>query len=154
MLTTITGDGQLRSRPLHTEAIDEDGGLWFIVGAEAPKILEALDHGGRVGVCYADLAHEDYVSITASARLVGDPQRKAELWSPTAEVWFPGGKEDPTIAVLHVTPERGEYWSGPASAGGKLLAFARAGLTGDVGGFGTQRKLEMKQASGPVQPQR
>lgn len=144
MLTTIADDGQLRSRPLHTERVDEDGTLWFIVGAEAPKLDEARAHDGNVCICYADVGRQDYVSLSGIAQLVEDQQCKAELWSAVAEVWFPGGKDDPDVGVLRFSPVRGEYWSGPASLGSRLLAFAKARLTGDPSGFGTQRKLRIK----------
>lgn len=144
MLTTITHDGQLRSRPLHTERVDADGTLWFIVGADAPKLREAGEHGGRACIAYADVGRQDYVSLSGTAERVDDPQCKAQLWSATAEVWFPGGKDSADVGVLRFSPARGEYWSGPASLGGKLLAFTRATLTGDASGFGTQRKLEIK----------
>jgi general stress protein 26 len=141
MLTTLDPKQELRSRPLHTERMDEDGTLWFIVGADAPKVGEIHQHDGKVCVSYADTEHQNYVSLTGTARLVDDPARKAELWSAIAEAWFPGGKTDPAVGLLRVTPERGEYWDGPSSAAGQIFALARAALTGDVSGFGTQRKF-------------
>jgi general stress protein 26 len=141
MLTTLTGERQMRSRPLHTERVDEDGTLWFIVKRSAPKVEEILTHGGEVCVSYTDLDNQNFVSLSGTAQVVDNPQMKASLWSVTAEIWFPNGKEDASICVLKIVPERGEYWDGPATAAGRLFAFAQARLTGDTSGYGTQRKF-------------
>lgn len=143
MLTTVSAEGRLRSRPLHTERMDEDGMLWFIVNAAAPKVGEIQDHRGEVGVSYVDLEKQNFVSLTGTAHLVHDAAKKAALWGRISEAWFPHGKEDPSIALLKVVPERGEYWDGPAGKAGQLLAFVKAAVAGDVSGFGTQRKFKV-----------
>jgi len=144
ILTTLTDAQELRSRPLHTERMDEDGTLWFIINAAAAKVREIHAHGGKVGVSYVDMAHQNYVSLSGTAHLVEGTEAKAALWSQTAEIWFPGGKEDASIALLKVIPERGEYWDGPSTAVGQLFAFARAAVTGNVESFGTQRKFKVQ----------
>jgi general stress protein 26 len=150
MLTTISDDQELRSRPLHTEHMDDDGTLWFIVGAATAKLREIYAHGGKVCLSYVDLERDHYVSLTGTAHLVDDPGRKAALWSATAEIWFPGGKDDASVGVLKCIPERGEYWDGPATAAGRVLAFARAATTGDVSGFGTTRKFQLDAGARPA----
>ncbi len=144
MLTTLSEDQELRARPLHTERMDDDGTLWFIVGAASPKLREIYAHGGKACLSYCDPERQNYISLSGTARLVDDPGCKAGLWSATAEIWFPGGRDDPAVGALRFVPERGEYWDGPSSAAGRLLAFARAAMTGDVAGFGTQRKFELR----------
>jgi general stress protein 26 len=42
--------------------------------------------------------------------LVRDPRKVEELWREPFRVWFPMGPSDPTIELIVVTPERGEYW--------------------------------------------
>ena len=142
MLTTIGGDGQLRSRPLHTERVDEDGSLWFIVAVSSPKVEEIVLHESKVCLTYVDLERQNYASITGTAELVDDPPLKAELWGEMAEIWFPGGRADHSVVLLRVIPERGEIWDRPSSTVGKILAFARAKLAGDASGYGKGRKFD------------
>jgi general stress protein 26 len=144
MLTTQTGEHQMRSRPLFTERMDDDGALWFIVNASSPKTGEIHAHGGRVCLTYVDLDNQNFASLTGTAHLVDDPKLKAALWGPMSEIWFPKGKNDPSASLLKVVPESGEYWDGPATAAGRLLAFAKAAVTGDTSGFGTQRKFKVR----------
>lgn len=141
MLTTVDVAGQMRSRPLHTERVDEDGSLWFIVAVSSPKVEEIVLHGSRVGLSYVDLERQNYASITGTAELVDNPELKAELWGEMAEIWFPGGMADHSVVLLRIIPEHGEIWDRPSSAVGKLLAFARARLAGDVGGYGQGQKF-------------
>ena len=57
----------------------------------------------------------------------------AELWKEPFRVWFPGGREDPDIALIAVEPERAEYWD---NSGFHKLQYlweaAGAYVTGDT----------------------
>ena len=45
------------------------------------------------------------------------------LWNRYVAAWFPGGKDDPKLALLRLDPERAEIWVDASSvvAGIKLL---------------------------------
>jgi general stress protein 26 len=148
MLTTISGDqaeGQeLRSRPLYTEEMDAEGAIWFIVDASTPKVGEVYGHGGKVCLSYVDIEHQNYLSLTGSARLVDDQDKKSRLWSTTAEIWFPKRKQDPSVSLLKIVPERGEYWDRPEGKVRNLFATTRALLTGNTDSFGENRKFEVE----------
>ena len=142
MVTTIDAHEELRSRPLQTLEMDEQGTLWFVVEVASPKSQEVSQHEGKVCLAYANTGDNEYVSITGHATLDRDPQRKAALWNKMIEVWFPKGQDDPKIALLKVEPERAEYWDGPGNAIASLYAFAKAAATGSKDGFGQNAKLE------------
>ena len=40
MLTTLTPDGALRSRPMATVPMQDDGDVWLLTKARAPKVGE------------------------------------------------------------------------------------------------------------------
>ncbi len=141
MLTTIDAEQQLRSRPLHTADMDENGDLWFVVAAATPKTDEMAAHDGKVCLSYANTADHAYVSISGNGRIVRDDRKKADLWSEINEVWFPKGLEDPNVALLKVTPEKGEFWEGPSNVVTQLYAFAKAVVTGDRDAMGDGGKV-------------
>lgn len=141
MLTTIDAEQQLRSRPLHTADMDGNGDLWFMVAAAAPKTGEMAAHDGKVCLSYANRADHEYVSISGSGRIVRDSRKKAELWSEINEVWFPNGLDDPDVALLKVTPEKGEFWEGPSNVVTQFYAFAKAVATGDRAAMGDSGKI-------------
>ncbi len=50
-------------------------------------------------------------------RLILDPDRAVieRLWSSFVAAWYPAGKNDPNLALLHLEPEEAEIWSNEAS---------------------------------------
>lgn len=128
MLVTLD-DGRLRSRPMATREIDEQGRLWFVTGASSHKIDEV--RGNRqVNVAYADAGAQRYVSLSGPATLVRDRAKIDELWNPAHEAWFPGGKDDPDIALLRVDVEKAESWDVPGGTMVVLFEYAKTLLTG------------------------
>ncbi len=112
MLTTVTEDGALWSRPLLTQRARFDGDLWFITRAESAKVREVQRHR-RVSLSYAKPEANAYVTVSGTAEVVSDPKKAEELWDPSYQRWFPGGTSDPDLALIRVRAERAEYWEAP-----------------------------------------
>jgi general stress protein 26 len=143
MLTTADEDGRLASRPLQTLEMDADCALWFFFSTAAKGIADAASGGWQVNVTYADPQGQDYVSISGTARLVRDRARMQELWTEWVQVWFPGGLDDPRLALLCVKPERAEYWDAPNSSMKRLYGLTKALVTGAKDGLGENAELKL-----------
>ena len=143
MLTTTDSDGTLRSRPLWTVGVEEDGTLWFFTSESSPKVAEAEADAGRVNVSYANPAKTDYVSVSGRATLVRDRERMRAMYTKWVEVFFPKGLDDPDLALLRVDIDKAEYWDSPATAVGRLYALAKGLATGDKDAVGENRKLTL-----------
>jgi hypothetical protein len=81
-----------------------------------------------------------FVSISGTAVAVDDPRKVSEIWNEAWKVWFPGGKDDPTLTLLKVHVDRGEYWDNSGMSGIKYAIEAgKAYMSGTnpdvVGGF-------------------
>jgi len=127
MLVTRAADGNLRARPL-SFAGEHDGRLIFSTAADSPKVAE-LESDPRVVVTMQDSAR--YVSISGTAEVTDDRTLVDRLWRESWRVWFPGGKDDPTLRLLGVTPVAAEYWDQSGPRGIKyLVQMARAYATG------------------------
>ena len=62
---------------------------------------------------------------------VDDRAKIAELWDESWKIWFPAGKDDPTLTLLRIRGETGEYWDNSGFNGIKyLLEAGKAYLTG------------------------
>src|SRR5688572_2062197 len=94
MLTTVEQDDDLRSRPMATHDMDEDGTIWFFTYDDSPKVRE-IQRNDRVSLSYTDTGSETYVSAAGKAELVKDRAKINELWNDVLKAWFPQGKEDP-----------------------------------------------------------
>jgi general stress protein 26 len=132
MFTTRHGsNGHLHSRPLTTQnsAIDEDATLWFFMSRKGDPVAE-LAVEPIVNVAYADPGKDRYVSISGTAAVVEDIAKKKQLWSRLAEAWFPGGVDDPDLALVQVKIVHANYWDVKESKLVQLFHMARAVVTG------------------------
>lgn len=129
MLVTRTADGRLRARPL-SFAGELGGRLYFSTSADSPKVAE-LQGEPRVAITMQDRLR--YVSISGLAEVRDDRGLVEKLWRESWRVWFPGGKNDPTLRILSVEPEAAEFWDQSGPRGLEHLAdMIKAYLTGST----------------------
>jgi general stress protein 26 len=141
MLTTIDG-GQLRSRPMSTQQMDENGDLWFFTSDKTHKV-EEIERDSRVNAAYAKPDDNVYVSVSGRASVVKDRQKIEELWNPILKAWFPEGLDDPTLCLLKVSVEEAEYWDSPNSTLVQIAGFVKALVTGQQIDGGENKKLNL-----------
>jgi general stress protein 26 len=128
MLVTHRRDGQMRSRPMAMVHLPGDATIYFATAIDSPKAAE-LEQDPRVNVALQ--AAGRFVSITGSGRILTDRALLDRLWSESWRVWFPGGREDPSLCLLAVEPEEAEFWDRSGSRGMTyLFQAAKAYLTG------------------------
>jgi general stress protein 26 len=128
MLVTRTDDGALRSRPLMVAECGDDGTLYFATGAESGKVRE-LDADAHVNVTLQ--GDKQYASISGRGEILRDPALIDRLWSEAWKVWFPEGKNDPSLCILAVHPDGAELWDNTGPRGLRyVLESARAYLAG------------------------
>ena len=128
MLVTRTDDGGMRARPLQIADRRDDGALYFSTAVDSPKVHE-LQADAHVAVVMQD--HRKFVSVSGIARVVQDRALVEELWSESWRVWFPKGKDDPSLCLLVVEPLEASYWD-MSGVRGVRYAFemAKAYVTG------------------------
>ena len=129
MLTTISENGALHSRPMACQQIDADGNLWFLTGRSSGKV-SAIKSDQHVNVAYTS-SHDTWVSVAGRAELVEDRQKTEQMWNPMFLAWFPKGLEDPELALLKVNVDSAEYWDSPSSKLVQLTGFVKALATGE-----------------------
>jgi len=128
MLVTRTEDGGMRGRPLRLADKREDGALYFATAVDSPKVHE-LQIDGHVAVVMQDRRH--FVSLSGVARVVQDRALIEELWSESWRVWFPAGKDDPSLCVVVVDPLEAAYWDVSGTRGIRyVFEMAKAYVTG------------------------
>jgi len=147
MFTTVGEDNYLVSRPLSTQAAEFDGErLWFFTSARSPKVREIAKHP-QVNVSYASKDRNVYASVAGVARLNTDPERVDQFWSDAYKAYFPGGKDDPDVALIEVEVHTVEYWDGPGSWIGKSIAFLIARVTRSDDALGENKMIRMRKGA-------
>lgn len=131
MFATRERGGELRSHPMTTQnsELDEDDRLWFFMSRGSQTVADLHDDPS-VNVVYADPAKDRYVSVSGRASIVADAAKRQQLWSKAAQAWFPGGIDDPDLALVQVTISQASYWDVKSSKLVQLYAMAKAALTG------------------------
>ncbi|MBF9220427.1 pyridoxamine 5'-phosphate oxidase family protein [Hymenobacter ruricola] len=130
MMTTIERGTELHSRPMYTSEPEADGTLWFFTEQDSQKVGE-LQQDRHVNLGYSDPGANTYVAINGTAQVVTDRAKIKELWSEGLRGWFPKGSDDPNIALLRVTIDKGEFWDSPNSTLLRAYTYVKAVITGE-----------------------
>jgi general stress protein 26 len=145
MMTTVTPDGALRSRPMATLQVDDDGQLWFFTADDSGKSTDIAEEHA-VNISYAEPKDQRYISVSGNATVERSPEKARELWKPVYKAYFPQGLDDPHLALLRVRVESAEYWDSPTSKAVQLFEMTRAALTGTTPRLGDHAKLDIRSA--------
>lgn len=114
----LTRDGEENhGRPMAVAEIEGADTIWFVTSSDSPK-TEEIRSDARVSVTFQ--SERKFVALSGRSALVHDRARIEALWKEAWRVWFPKGKDDPTIALIKVTVEDAEFWD---NAGGKGIRY-------------------------------
>ncbi len=104
------------SEPL-TAQLDKDQAdtLWFFIGKN-----NRLAKGGAARAHFASKGHDYFACLAGEAQIDQNKAMIDKLWSNQVEAWFPGGKDDPNLALLRFDVEDAELWETDMSLMGKL----------------------------------
>ncbi len=130
MLTTRAADGTLRSRPMMTQEVTPEGRLWFFTSTKTSKAEDIRDNE-EVNVSCIDEPQRRFVSVSGRATLVHDRRKAQDLWRAYYRAWFPGGPEDPDVALISVIVDEASYWDLRTNTLVELAGFVKALVTGE-----------------------
>jgi general stress protein 26 len=134
MLVTAQSDGSLRARPMAIQDPEQvpDCDLWFVTSEDTPKVDE-IERDAHVNVCAYRPSDRAYISISATARIVRDPQLVQRLWKPDWRLWFATEERvDGRIVILKLKVGRAEYWKPEGGRLRVLYSIARAAFTDET----------------------
>lgn len=140
IVTTIGHEGSLLSRPLALQKRPFDGELYFFSPDPSDK-TDQVRHSSAVNVAIE--SRGDYLSIAGSASISTDPAMIDELWSPGAEAWFEGGRDDPLVALIKVHAESAELLSMDSPKIIAMARYARAMITKEQPDIGDKTRLDL-----------
>lgn len=112
------GDGE-HARPMSTQGVDDDGTIWFFSGKDSLKNKE-IKADNNIRLYYSQPSNSSFMVLNGEAEIVFDKEKVDELWSVHVKAWFQGGKDDPNISLIKVTPKSAYYWD---VEGNKMVNF-------------------------------
>ncbi|HYG22879.1 MAG TPA: pyridoxamine 5'-phosphate oxidase family protein [Verrucomicrobiae bacterium] len=108
-LLVTRGDGMpFNARPMALARVESNCDVWFFTGRHSAKVHEIENDQRVLIVCQNEMSR--YLVLHATARLIFDRNKAAELWKESYRTWFPGGVQDPELVLIHAEAESGEYW--------------------------------------------
>lgn len=109
-------DGGGHSEPL-TVQLDKDqvDTLLFFIRRD-----NRLARGGPAMAQFVSKGQDFFACLSGMARVEDDQALIDKLWTKQAEAWFPGGRNDPSLALLRFDIETAELWEADISISGKL----------------------------------
>lgn len=141
MLSTISEDHKIVSRPMKLQEVEYDGDLWFLTTNETDSYAD-IKRNDQVNVVIAD---KSYASISGTAEIVNDTTKIKEFWNKAYEMMFDLAPDDPKLVLIKVSSNTAEYW-----ATGSLAKSAYSFMKKVVGkdepippGKGTNETLEL-----------
>jgi general stress protein 26 len=137
MLTTH-GPRGLRARPLEARPDRASRLIWFVTDLRSSKEHE-IDADHEIGLVFIDRTQNAYLSITASAKTLRDPDVAASIWRTTDNMWW-DGPDDSNAGLLRVTPRTAELWDGPSSKVVTVFEFLKSQIMGAKPNLGENRK--------------
>ncbi len=113
MLVTTGQDG-LVARPMALAEVADDAGLCFSTSVDSPKVRE-IEASPTVLVTLQ--SRTKFVSLRGRATVTRDRQLIERLYKEDWKIWFPGGKDDPTLGLIVVHADQGQFWDNSGKNG-------------------------------------
>lgn len=109
-------DGSTHSEPL-TAQLDEDqvDTLFFFIGRN-----NRIANASELMLQFVSKGHDFFACLHGNARVDNDRAQIDKLWNKQVEAWFPGGKDDPNLALLRVDIDSAELWETDMSIAGMV----------------------------------
>ena len=127
LVTHSARTGSLHGRPMAVAETSEDGSIWFITGADTPKVDELGKDAHLIAVMQKD---RQFLSVSGRGELHRDRARIHKVWKEAYRAWF-SGKDDPNIVLIRLNPTDAEYWDNKGFSSLKFaLRFATAYISG------------------------
>ena len=122
MMLGLDGVEDGHARPMTALLDGERSPMWFFTTTDN-AIVRKLGQGNRTIATFASKGHDLYATVHGTLSLDNNPATIDRLWNRHVAAWFPGGKDDPKLALLRLDAERAEIWLDASSlvAGIKLL---------------------------------
>ena len=118
MMIVKASDGHMHGCPMAIAQLRENAEMYFVTSIHSPKIA-AIQVDPAITLTFQSSAK--FATVSGRAMVMRDKAMIDDLWKEAWKLWFPEGKDDPSICLIHFSPEDGEYWN---NAGAQGLKYA------------------------------
>jgi general stress protein 26 len=121
----VVGVERAHLRPMTAQFDEDRAPIWFFTSNQS-ELVRALAAGSRGVATFAAKDHALFATMHGNLSLDNKRENIDRFWNRFVAAWFPGGKDDPKLALLRFDAEGAEIWLDDSSllAGIKLLLGA------------------------------
>ncbi len=142
-MLTVEGMQNRHFQPMTTFVEPETSKIWFYTRRDS-EIAERSVGGASATLVVVSKDQELQASVIGRLTASSDELHRDKYWNPVVAAWFPGGKDDPNLAMLCLDCEEAEIWI--SDRGGLRFGWeiVRANLTGSEPELGGHVVLPLK----------
>lgn len=107
MLITWNEKQPPHARPMRVAEVTEASEVWFVTDRQSAKVEELQ---ANPSVLITMQGGSKFLSMTGTISPSDSASDIDRLWSEAWKIWFPEGKTDPSILLLRLKPDFGEFW--------------------------------------------
>ncbi len=104
------------SEPMYVRLDDDQPNTLFVFAGKDNRAAG----GGKGMVQFVGKGHDFFACLAGAVSQDSDRAQIDKLWDNNVEAWFPGGKDDPNLALLRFDVESAELWETDVAISGKL----------------------------------
>ena len=121
----LGGVERAQPRPMTAQFDEDRAPIWFFTSNQSELVRE-LANGSRATATFAAKDHTLFATMHGNLSVDNQRANIDRFWNRFVAAWFPGGKEDPKLALLRFDAEGAESWLDDSSllGGIKLLLGA------------------------------
>lgn len=121
-MTVMLGTPDLMPRPM-TAQFDGDSRTIYFFTATNTELGQIGTTPEPASLIYSAKGHDLFAQVQGTLRAGNDPALIDRLWNRFVAAWFPGGKNDPSLCLLHFESGDAEIWKDASSlvAGVKIF---------------------------------
>ena len=147
MMVTRRADGHLQARAMATQKRAAGADLWFVTAEDTAKVRD-LQADPCLNLSYYDNSSREWVSVSGTARLVGDREKIRELYATDWKIWFHddgdprhGTADDPRLLLIGVDIQSAVYLEVDKPRPVVLYEVAKGLLTGGTPELGETHRV-------------
>lgn len=141
ILVSHTRDGGWHARPMAIAGVEDSGEIYFSTNFASPKVAELEADAEAMATLQSS---DRFAAVEGKAEILRDRSVIDRLWSESWRVWFPGGKTDPTLCLIRLSPRHAEYWDrGGLKGFSYAFETARAAAKGETPRIGQDKNAKV-----------
>jgi general stress protein 26 len=138
-------------QPMTAFAAPETGDIYFFTSKQT-DLAKAVHAGGEAMFIVQSKDQDLHACIGGTLQQAADPALIDRFWSDEVAAWFPQGRTDPNITLLHLDARDAQVWLSETGAVKYVLAIIKARASHTEPDIGEHRSLDLSGGTATPRP--